>query len=482
MYEAEVNSKAAVSRPRLNITPRAALTACMHVAILVAFFLVPWWLRPDWLSPGDAPYFLGFLITVPVLLAIALWLLLGAPGLTKAIADRRYLWITPLVMLTAWGFLSILWTNPDYRQVAVAWSMQFGVVALFALVCACASPAPRTIATALAAGLIFQGVIVAAQVQAQSPVGVPQLGEFEIRPQRKGLSIVVSGDEELMRPYGLTAHPNMIGGYFAAALLCLTGWLASGDHLSRWRKAVRYGVIALGLWALCVTFSRSAWGGLAIGLALILFLWWRRGILRTAWRRWVLAGAVALIVFGLFWASYHKFILARADTSGGGTETISIASRRLFIGYALQIAYEHPLNGVGIGTFAYSALEILNNSPYRGWLLAENVHNLPLLVLSELGLVGFTFWMAALIGMAYVVWRGVRDPFAIGLAAAAVAILAIGMLDHYPWSIFHFALLLWASMGVALSTYSGQSVDKAQETPANQPVAQIDVVTEARPQ
>src|SRR5215510_3383252 len=126
MYKFGLPSAAALGRLKLTLTRQSILVTALHASISAVFFLVPWWLRPDWTPKAPAPYFLGFLITVPVLLAIALWLLLGAPGLGRAVTDRRYLWITPLVLLTGWGFLSIQWTKIDYRSVAVAWSLQFG--------------------------------------------------------------------------------------------------------------------------------------------------------------------------------------------------------------------------------------------------------------------------------------------------------------------------------------------------------------------
>src|SRR5258708_14177011 len=78
-------------------------------------------------------------------------------------------------------------------------------------------------------------------------------------------SMVVSGTDRLLRPYGLTLHPNTLGGYCLAALLCLTGWLSVDRGLARWRQGVRIFVMALALWSLCISFSRSAWGGLVAG-------------------------------------------------------------------------------------------------------------------------------------------------------------------------------------------------------------------------
>jgi hypothetical protein len=91
-------------------------------------------------------------------------------------------------------------------------------------------------------------------------------------------------------------------------------------------------------------------------------------------------------------------------------------------------------------------------------MAGENVHNIHLLALGELGMVGFAFWLLVWgAGMVAAV-RTVRDPFAIALIGGTVALLAVGMLDHYPWSIFHFALLLWASLGIALHPQSTQAV------------------------
>src|SRR5437773_2145960 len=87
---------------------------------------------------------------------------------------------------------------------------------------------------------------------------------------------LVDWRDRLMRPYGLTIHPNVIGGYFTVALLCMAAWLVVDRDLPRWRQAVRFGAMGLILWGLCLTFSRSAWGALAIGLALIGIAWWRK--------------------------------------------------------------------------------------------------------------------------------------------------------------------------------------------------------------
>ncbi len=422
------------------------LSRTLDFSTLAVFFLVPWWLRPEWMP--DGPYYSRFLIAIPVFSAIIIWVLLGVPGLSAALHDVRRWWIVPFTALAVWVLLSPQWS--DFRSQSATAAQQFTLAALFALVAACTGPSARSIAVALAMGLIFQGVIVIAQVQLQSPVGLTDLGEFEIRPFNRGLSIVEAGRDFLMRPYGLTIHPNVIAGYFVVALLCLTGWLVADCDLSAWRKAIRLGVIGLGVWAVCLTFSRSAWGALVIGLALVFVSWFRKGAAKPARKYTLLAAASSVLIIGLFGMSYTKYVWARTGEGGDTTEERSISDRRLFIGIALQVAYEHPVIGIGIGAFPWVSNDIINAGPYRGWLRGDNVHDVPLLVLTELGLVGLTMWLLTLAAGLIVVWRTVYDPFAVGLAVGAVALLAIGVLDHYPWSIFHFLLLLWTSLAVAL--------------------------------
>jgi len=422
--------------------------SAFDLAICAVFFFVPWWLRPDFMP--RPPYFMGFLITIPVLLTIALWVALGLPGLRGALDDLRVWWIGGFAALIAWVLLSPLWS--DHPDVAWETAVQFAVVALFALALACARPSARLIVNALAMGALFQSVIVIAQVALQHPVGLSDsLGEFAIRPNNAGLALLAAGTDRLMRPYGLTIHPNVIGGYFTVALLGMTGWLTD-TRLPRWRWIARLGTMGIVLWALLLTFSRSAWGGLILGLMVIVIGWRRKGVIRLSRRRItpILTGAAVLAV--VFSLSYAPFVWARTATGSEGTEERSIADRRFFIGIAQQISSENPVAGIGMGVFPWVANDIINAGPYRGWLGGENVHNVALLALSELGIIGFSLWYFTILSGLSAAWQVARDPFETGLAAGVIALLAIGLLDHYPWSIFHYQLLLWGGMGALLHT------------------------------
>jgi hypothetical protein len=431
---------------------RKFLEITLELSILAVFFFVPWWLRPEWMPTGGA-YYTGFLIFIPVAASIVAWILLGVPGLREALGDRRLWWIGSFALLVWWALLSPHWAG-GYAARAMGAAQQFAVVALFALVVVCAGPTARSVVVALAMGLTFQAIIVIAQVAFQTPVGLSSLGEFEIRPFRRGLSILYAAGEFLMRPYGLTIHPNVIAGYFVTSLLCLTGFVLTEPMIhSRWRQVVRLSALALGLWALYLTFSRAAVGGLGVGLALIALSWLRPGSPRPNWKtaRWLAIGAVALtLVFAL---TYSRFILARAGVGEELTEQRSISDRRIFNDIALQVIQEQPIRGVGMDVFTNRAHDILNHPAYSGPgknLRGDHVHNIALLVISELGFVGFTFWILTLAIGFWFSWRHIYDPSSVGLIAGVAALLAVGLFDHYPWTVFHFALLTWGGLAVGL--------------------------------
>src|SRR5437016_854460 len=113
----------------------------LDFGVLLTFFLVPWWLRPPWI-PRD-PYTLGFLISLPLLASIILWVLLGLPGLRAALRDRRRYWLMIAALFLYWVMLSPQWSL--YPEASVSAAQQFAFAAIFALVVLCSGPSARAI-------------------------------------------------------------------------------------------------------------------------------------------------------------------------------------------------------------------------------------------------------------------------------------------------------------------------------------------------
>jgi O-antigen ligase len=170
---------------------------------------------------------------------------------------------------------------------------------------------------------------------------------------------------------------------------------------------VRALTFALCLCALCLTFSRAAWIACIITAGGLSFWTVRRGVWQ--WRRALRAGALGALIVATFSFAYAPFLQARAGVRDESVEQISVAQRGIFIAFAWQIIERYPIAGTGIGTFAWEARDLLVKSPYRGLLRAENVHSVPLLILSELGAVGMVLWSALLAAWARIAWHNRRD-------------------------------------------------------------------------
>jgi O-antigen ligase len=80
-----------------------------------------------------------------------------------------------------------------------------------------------------------------------------------------------------------------------------------------------------------------------------------------------------------------------------------------------------------------------------GGVALDSVHNVPLLIVSELGLAGLILvgaMVAAVLVVSYRRWRERSAELWQGLVAGSLAALAVvGMLDHYLWSVPQGGLL-----------------------------------------
>jgi O-antigen ligase len=420
----------------------------LHSGILLTFVLIPLWYRLPQTPPLlPALYVSRFVILLPVLWTIGWWLLLGAPGLRALRRDpARRIWALALLLLALWGFASQTWAYQRvlHPEAAATAALQFALAALFAVVVACVGPSPRAISAALLFGLLWNSALAGAQVAAQGSVGLSMLGEFPLGVERQGVSVVQAGGVRWLRPYGLLPHPNMLAGFLLLGLLAAGSWIVAPRRVV-WLAGT--GLSLIGLWALLLTFSRAAWGGLALGaLAALPFLWRGRWLRRRA----LLSIGLLIGAGALFAALYSPFLLARAGVNNESIEQRSLADRRVYTEFALRAIRESPVQGVGAGNFPWRASFYLMFTPYD--LLGDNVHNIYLSAWAELGAVGLGLYLLALGSGVYAAGRALwarPDPAGAALLAGVAALLAVGLLDHYPYTILHFQLALWGLLAAA---------------------------------
>lgn len=220
--------------------------------------------------------------------------------------------------------------------------------------------------------LILISIIGIAQFLMGKTVGFTFLGERTFNVSTPGIALQGIFDREYLRAYSIFSHPNSFAGYLFVSVIMFFSVL---------RKLKSFWpVILFSFVAFLLTFSLSAFLGTGIGLPL------------------------AFIEFDF--------------------NTSEIGERLELINVAKEIISKNFLMGTGLGTF------VLTNR------LMQPVHNIFLLILSEIGIAGFF----ALCTLYYVLFKRHKYIF--------FFLLITGLLDHYWLTLQQNLLLLALVFGV----------------------------------
>jgi O-antigen ligase len=379
------------------------------------------------------------LVELTALAAVVTYALAGWPNRDRLVRGWRRVFTVALVGLWAVAVLSPIWAiRPG---LAVVQSAHMAVWVAFALMMACGDwPAPR-LAVFFLGGVLFHAWVGLLQVALQHFVGLGfRFGELPVRPEDNWASVVFAGPVRFLRAYGLSGHPNLLGGHAAVGLILSYGLTLVWPRV--WRALI---VIAWAIaWTLLLlTFSRSAWlamiaGSLTAGALLM------RG--RQIDRRAILP-AVSLAVLGAalavaFVTMFRPFLIGRVQVASQAFEVYSVQQREEMIDVAGQLIAAHPLTGVGAANFSVASQQVTETHYALDW-----VHNVPLLVTSELGLPGLTAFAAMLVAIVALGWRRWRSRtislWQALIGGGLVALMTVMLLDHYTWTAPQ-GTLLWA--------------------------------------
>jgi len=432
----------------MRLRPAAAQRALFGIHAL-AIGLLPvglsfWYFRT--LAVGDTPrvYFtydnaLFYLSDALALVACAAWASgrVFGPRETAAhpprpIQLRIETWLLGLCLLTS---ASCLWAVDG--RVALAASLHLWLATGLFVTLQDRPAAWRAFALGSVAALGIQAALGFGEFARQSTAFLAPLGlnwPGSLQAATSGASVVQLADgARWLRVYGTLPHPNILGG-LACAFLAGTGALYLTANRLRW---LLLPVIAAGMALLVLTFARSAWVALAV-FGAVLALRYRR----LAGKRLLAMLAAGLAGLAAAAIPLRELIFTRTSDSGVSTEAFSTAARTWLAGQGWQFFLEKPVLGWGAGSFV---LELARRAAL-GYII-EPVHNIPLLVASELG-IGGALLLAGLAGV--VIYHAVRAqrPAALVFAGLVLGLGAIGMVDHYLWTLAPGQVLLGASLGI----------------------------------
>ncbi len=399
--------------------------------------------RPNIPVQGDYTDFLLFAPDIAMLALLAFWGLSLVAGRQGIRLGPAYLWL-PLAGTIVAGLLSSI-TSVD-RALTFYHVARLTGLFFFFLYIVNEVTAPALIVCGVALQGILQAFVGIAQFLLQGSIGLQALGENRLDPSWLGVSIVSTGTDRILRAYGLTDHPNILGGCLAFGLILLLAayfWM-------EWPKRLMVLIAFLPMTvALLLTFSRSAWLAFAVGALLLLVLQLYRGSRMSLKPLLWLALATGIALAPFVWQEHALLgirLNAGAAFSRVPVEQQSIGERALLLQETKRLLGVHPLTGIGLGG---SPIALKNENP-NSTLDYQPPHMAPLEATLETGLLGEAFYLLLLVLPWVVLLRHqeiLSQPFVAGAAALLLAITVVGFFDYYTWLLVPGRLWQWLAWG-----------------------------------
>ena len=274
----------------------------------------------------------------------------------------------------------------------------------------------KKIAILLSVGVIFESLLAFAQLVQQGSVGgaLYFLGERFFTASTPGIANASINGELIMRPYGTFPHPNVLAGYLVIALMFVCFFRTEKLKL----RVFFFSSFVVGTLALFFTLSRVA-VVLWIILFSSLFVW---KIIRQKFslgKKAVLFSAFCFLLFA--GATFFQPLIFRFSQTGISEE--AFVQREVLLDASAEMIGKNPLLGVGLGGFIPQLSTM--QKPLSFGLYLQPVHNIFLLVASELGITGFIFF----IGFLFITLQMARKK--LYLLVMFLTILLLGSFDHY---------------------------------------------------
>jgi O-antigen ligase len=409
--------------------------------VLIPFrWRVDVWFRPAFPVYADYTDFHVFAADVTALYAIVFW------GCSLLLRPRKVVLGNRLIWACLLGLTAAAWISTFGSQDAILsryHAARFTGLLFFYLYVVNEIHTPAWVIAPVAAQILIQSVAATGQSLAQTSLGLRSLGEHLLDPETPGVSVVKLEDgTRFLRAYGLTDHPNILGGCIAFGLVLL---LAAALYGKGRLPALASGIFLAAFPALIMTYSRSAWlslmaaGGFMVGCEALARRW------DSVKRALVLGGMSAIVALPLIVQNHRVFQLRMdADAAAGD----AVKERVFLLNAGNTLFVEHSGIGVGLGV---SPLAMKNRFEYFP-LNFQPPHFTVLTAALETGVIGGVFYLLLLLapGAAFALrWRDwIHQPPLMGALALLLALSVVGLFDYYTWTYAPGRLWQWLGWGL----------------------------------
>jgi O-antigen ligase len=268
------------------------------------------------------------------------------------------------------------------------------------------------------------------------------------------------GDPDAGIHFGRARGPDVnaasLGLYLTACLWC--SWTLLWRVERRWQQVVLAAILPIMVLGVLFTYTRSTWLGLAasgfVVAALEIPRRWRLPALTTAT---LLGASIAVASWG------HIVRLPREGTAAEAGHSVS--QRKSFAYVSWRMFCDHPVFGVGFGRFYDGKLPYLSDRSQDFELESLrdlHHHNTLLSLLTETGLVGLSLYFFLLIAWTSCAMQLIQQAPSPGWLRAQ-GVLMLALLVNYLCSALFHDLTLVASQHVLLFMFAGMSVNLREQ-------------------
>ncbi len=451
-------------------------------------FLLPWqgvwiWREPfvggfKWEYGTIGIYGIDFLILLFLILSSVNYLRVfnfsaqGGPALGwQFLRPRRIsLWLTKFkiqnynyvlrltsYVLVAWSFLSIIWSSDKILAGYFSFKLLLAV-GLFWVVRRMNINWRKLVFVLMLTGAL-QGALATGQFLAQNDFSSTLLGTSQHVVSAGGTSVIETPGGRWLRAYGTFPHPNVLGGYLTVILLLIIFQDTRHPENIRHRAGktqetsnFKFLILKLRNWklfrnskleirnseyvlrltsyvlifsGLVVSFSRSAWLVFAIGF-ILLFIF-KKDKRRELGKLVFVFSVIALVWIGVFSPLFFSRIAGEERL-----EKKSFDDRSAYVLQSKEIIKENFWLGTGAGNYTKA---VADKNPQKPIWQIQPVHNVFLLVWSELGAIGLVLLIAFL--FLWAIGLFLTNKY---LPLLIVPCLLFFVFDHWLWT-SHFGLL-----------------------------------------
>jgi len=292
---------------------------------------------------------------------------------------------------------------------------------------------------ALVVGSLMQAIVGILQFVRQSDLGLRLLGEGLLDPEMRGVAVFYNfAGDKIMRAYGTVPHPNILAGYLFLGMFAFYFiYLYYGHYYKRPNYLLKINTVLLGSYALILlsfffTFSRVIIFSWFLGFSIqMLIVFWKDDFKKLFLHvrdnrdriiKIMLVGVIAIVLVSVF---YWPEVISRVTISG---QDEAVQLRMYYAEESLKAGVN--LFGVGIGNFVNWFMETTPNLPRY---IYQPVHNIYLLLYSEIGLVGVSLFILFLVFRLrdYIRRTKMLRFYHYSLLVFVGSFLFIGLFDHF---------------------------------------------------